>query len=183
MRRRDVGRHRRGTAFGFGRSRGPIRAGGSGALHRGPGLTRRSSPPSQGGSRGFPASRSLARQSARHPALAAASPVPAHGRVRAQALKGSDRQRSRPEARGQEPKAPRRGAVPDPPIRVRALPSDTVRANHPGRADTDTRPALPSQGVTRKPLFDSATALPASPRGIWRACVKPGSLNGGRDRD
>jgi hypothetical protein len=184
MRRRDVGRHRQGAAFGFARSRGRSEPAVRARLNRGPGLTRRSSPPPQGGvSRVSRLPVPGATIGAPPGILAAASPVPAHSRVRAQALKGSDRQRSRPEARGQEPKAPRRGAVPDPPIRVRALPSDTVRANHPGRADTDTRPALPSQGVTRKPLFDSATALPASPRGIWRAWLEAGKPNGGRDRD
>ena len=175
MRRRDVGRHRQGTAFGFARSRRPIRAGGPGSPRGKPGLTRRSSPPPQGGvSRVSRLPVPGATIGAPPGILAAASPVPAHGRVRAQALKGSDRQRSRLEARGQEPKAPRRGAVPDPPIRVRALPSDTVRANHPGRADTDTRPALPSSGVTRKPLFDSATALPASPAGDLARLLEAG---------
>ena len=136
-----------GTAFGFARGRRPIRAGGPGSPRGKPGLTRRSSPPPQGGvSRVSRLPVPGATIGAPPGILAAASPVPALGRVRAQALKGSDRQRSRLEARGQEPKAPRRGAVPDPPIRVRALPSDTVRANHPGRADTDTRPALPSGG-------------------------------------
>ena len=184
MKRRDVGRHRQGTAFGFARSRGPIRAGGPGAPHRGPGLTRRSSPPPQGGvSRVSRLPVPGATIGAPPGILAAASPVPAHGRVRAQALKGSDRQRSRLEARGQEPKAPRRGAVPDPPIRVRALPSDTVRANHPGRADTDTRPALPSGGSRGS---RSLTVPPLCPRarGGFGAPVRGRrGADGGRDRD
>ena len=174
MRRRDVGRHRQGLAFGFARSRRPIRAGGPGAPHRGPGLTRRSSPPPQGGvSRVSRLPVPGATIGAPPGILAAASPVPAlkrpGPRASAQRARTGNGPGSKREARNQK----RRGAGPagsaDP---GRALPSDRF-ARTTRDARTPTRAPRSPPGVTRKPLFDSETGLPASPRGIWRARSRP----------
>ena len=175
MRRRDVGRHRQGKSFRLREKPAADPSRRSGLASRQARVDAALEPaPAGRGLEGFPPpgpwrDNRRATRPWRRP-----RPSRPNGRVRAQALKGSDRQRSRPEVRGQEPKAPRRGAVPDPPIRVRALPSDTVRANHPGRADTDTRPALPSGGSRGSRSLTVPTALPASPRGIWRAGFKAG---------
>ncbi len=174
MRRRDVGRHRRGKALGFARSRRPIRAGGPGSLHGWPGLTRRSSPPPAGRVSRVSRLPVPGATIGAPPGLAAASPVPAHGRVRAQALKGrtGNGPGSKREARNQKRRSAgpcrirRSGSEPCLPIRF----ARTTRG-----ARTPTRAPRSPPGVTRKPLFDSATALPASPAGDFARPLETGA--------
>ena len=184
MKRRDVGRHRQGTAFGFARSRRPIRAGGPGSPRGKPGLTRRSSPPPQGGvsrvSR-LPvpgATIGAPPGSWRRPRPSRPTAGSARKRLRARTGNGPD---PKCEARNQK----RRGAGP---CRIRrsgsepCLPIRFARTTR-ARGHRDTRPALPSRGSRGSRSLTVRPLCPRAPRGIWRACLRPGSPNGGRDRD
>lgn len=173
MRRRDVGRHRQGKASAS-REAGtdPSRRSGR-ALPRAR-VDAALEPAFAGrGLEGFPPpgpwrdNRRATRHPWRRPRPSRPTAGSARKRLRARTGNGPG---SKCEARNQK----RRGAGP---CRIRrsgsepCLPIRFARTTRGAR--TPTRAPRSPPGVTRKPLFDSETGLPASPRGIWRARSRP----------
>ena len=179
MRRRDVGRHRHGLAFGFARSLRPDPSRRSGLASRQARVDAALEPaPAGRGLEGFPPpgpwrDNRRATRPWRRPRPSRPTAGSARKRLRARTGNGPD---PKCEARNQK----RRGAGP---CRIRrsgsepCLPIRFARTTR-ARGHRDTRPALPSSGITRKPLFDSATALPASPAGDFARLTPSSSVPG-----
>ncbi len=183
MKRRDVGRHRQGTAFGFARGRRPDPSRRSGLASRQARVDAALEPaPAGRGLEGFPPpgpwrDNRRATRPWRRPRPSRPTAGSARKRLRARTGNGPGPKR---EARNQK----RRGAGP---CRIRRSGSEpclpirfarTTRARgHRHAPRAPLRGSRGSRSLTVPPL------CPRAPRGIWRACLRPGSPNGGRDRD
>ena len=173
-----------GTAFGFARGRRPNPSRRSGLASRQARVDAALEPaPAGRGLEGFPPPGPWRdnRRATRHPGGGLARPGPTAGsarkRLRARTGNGPGSKR---EARNQK----RRGAGP---CRIRRSgPSLAFRYGSrepPGARGHRHAPRAPLRGSRGSRSLTVRPLCPRAPRGIWRVCLRPGSPNGGRDRD